>query len=163
MTDQSPPRAATDPASHSPAGIALSQLTVQILRLATHLNAIGDALAQPAGHTSARWQVLAAADHAPSTVAEIARELGLARQSVQRVADVLAGEAFITYEDNPNHQRAKLVHLTASGRRSLRQIQAAQIAWANALGARLSERDMVNASKVLDALQSSLQSLLHPA
>ncbi len=52
------------------------------------LTAAGDVLARPAGQTSARWQVLAAVEDAPATVADVARALGLARQSVQREADL---------------------------------------------------------------------------
>ena len=50
------------------------------------------ALAEPAGQTSARWRVLATVEDGPSTVAQVARSWGLARQSVQRVADVLVKE-----------------------------------------------------------------------
>ena len=52
----------------------------------------GDELARPAGQTSAGRQVLAAADHAPMMMAQIARAKGLARHSVQRVVDLLATE-----------------------------------------------------------------------
>src|SRR5215831_1072257 len=95
------------PPARSPAGDALSALAVRVLRLSGLLNAAGDALARPAGQTAARWQVLAAAENAPVTVAQIARMLNLARQSVQRLADVLADEGLVAYDDNPDHLRAK--------------------------------------------------------
>src|SRR5688572_24170255 len=101
--------------SRTPAGDAVSALAIQILQLSAIITEIGDKLAKPAGQTSARWQVLAAAQHAPSTVADIARLLGLARQSVQRVSDLLARETLVTYEENPEHQRAKLVSLSPKG------------------------------------------------
>src|SRR5262245_27834345 len=53
------------PAVRSPAGDAFSALVVQVLRLGGLLTAAGDALSKPAGQSSARWQVLAAADYAP--------------------------------------------------------------------------------------------------
>jgi DNA-binding MarR family transcriptional regulator len=65
------------------------------------LAAAGDALARPAGHTSARWRVLAAVEDGTSTVSQIARLWGLARQSAQRVADALVREGWAAYEKNP--------------------------------------------------------------
>ncbi len=143
-------------APRSPAGDALSRLIVQVLRLGGLLTAAGDALAKPAGQTSARWQVLAGADHAPSTVAQIARSLGLARQSVQRVADLLEREGLAVYEDNPDDQRARLLRLTPRGRSALGTIQKAQRTWANALGARIGETDLRHAAEVLERLAAAL-------
>jgi DNA-binding MarR family transcriptional regulator len=65
------------------------------------VSSVGDAVARPVGQTSARWRVLAAVEEAPATVSQIARAWGLARQSVQRVADALVGEGWAAYEENP--------------------------------------------------------------
>jgi DNA-binding MarR family transcriptional regulator len=143
-------------APRSPAGDALSVVIVQVMRLSGLLTAAGDALAEPAGQTSARWQVLAGAEHAPSTVAQIARRLGLARQSVQRVADLLEREGLAAYDDNPDDQRAQLLRLTPRGRSALGAIQKAQRAWANALGARIGEGDLRHAGDVLERLTAAL-------
>lgn len=137
------------PAARTPAGEAFSELVVGVFRLNGLLAAAGDALAQPAGQTSARWRVLAAVEDAPATAAQIARAWGLARQSVQRVADVLVREGLAAYEENPGHRRAQLVRLTPQGRSVLRTIQAAQRAWADALGAELGEADLRKANVVL--------------
>lgn len=151
---------AVNPAGDLPrrtaAGDAFSTLAILILRLAGHLTAAGDELARPAGQTSARWQVLAAAEHAPATVAQIARSLGLARQSVQRIADVLMDEGLAVYEENPAHQRAKLLRLLPRGRAALRAIQAAQHPWADGLGARIGETDLRRATAVLERLLQEL-------
>src|SRR5919197_5544222 len=96
----------------TPAGEALSQLVVRVFQLNGLLTAAGDALARPAGQTTARWRVLAAVEAEPASVARIARAWSLARQSVQRVADDLERAGLVAYEDNPNHRRAKLVRLT---------------------------------------------------
>ena len=116
----------------------------------------GDAIARPAGQSAARWQVLAMVEDGPRTVAAIARTLGMARQSVQRTADLLAGEALIRYEDNPRHRRAKLVGLTDAGRKTLRTIQAAQAPWANTVGAAVGERDLTRATAILDRVLAAL-------
>lgn len=145
------------PPARSPAGDALSWLVVQVFQLNGHLLSAGDALSQPAGQTSARWQVLAAVEHAPMTVAQIARTMGLARQSVQRVADLLESDGLAVYEDNPAHLRAKLLRLTPQGLATLRTIQVAQRAWANALGAQIGEADLRQASVVLGRVLQALQ------
>jgi DNA-binding MarR family transcriptional regulator len=139
------------------AGDAFSVLAIQVLRLAGLLTAAGDALAEPAGQSSARWQVLAAVEHGSVTVAAIARALNLARQSVQRVADVLADEGLTAYDDNPDHLRAKLLRLTPAGHAALTAIQDAQRAWADDLGAELGEADLRRAAAVLDRVLASLQ------
>ena len=78
-------------------------------------------------------------EHEPATVARIARTLGLARQSVQRVADALEAGGLVAYADNPHHRRARLVGLTSAGRISLDAIQADQRPWADRLGATIGE------------------------
>lgn len=150
MSDEAPARTA--------AGDAFSAFVVQVFQLYGHLLAAGDALGKPVGQTSARWQVLAAVEAEPATVAQIARVLGLARQSVQRVADVLVQDGLAVYTDNPHHQRAKLLCLTPSGSTALGTIQAAQRGWANTLGAKVGEAELRQASVVLDRV---LQAVRH--
>ena len=125
----------------TPAGDALSALAIQVLRLKGPSPAAGDALAGPAGQTSARWQVLAAVEKRPTPVADVARMLGLARQSVQRVADVLAEEGS-SLRRQPGPRRAKLPRLTPRGRATLSAIQDTQRAWANRLGAEIGEPEL---------------------
>jgi DNA-binding MarR family transcriptional regulator len=146
----------TMPESTSSAGQAVAGLAVRIFRLEGVLSAAGDSLAAPFGQTSARWRVLAAVEQEPRTVAEIARAWSFARQSVQRVADVLARDGLVAYEDNPSHRRAKLVRLTPRGTATLTEIQTAQRAWANGLGERLVERDLQTANRILSDILDTL-------
>jgi len=148
----------TTPKRRTPAGDAVSLLAVQVLKLAGMLIDAGDALAAPSGQTSARWRVLAAIEEEPATVATIARALGQARQSVQRVADLLAADGLTEYDDNPDDRRAMLVRLTARGRSALRAIQAAQRGWADEIGAAVGARELraasVTLARVTDVLAS---------
>jgi DNA-binding MarR family transcriptional regulator len=130
-------------------GEAIAQLAVRVFRLEGLLTSAGDSLAAPTGQSSARWRVLAAVEAQPATVAQIARAWSLARQSVQRVADRLARDGLVAYEDNPEHQRAKLVRLTPEGRATLGQIQTAQRRWADDLGRRLPAADLEAANRIL--------------
>jgi DNA-binding MarR family transcriptional regulator len=134
----------------------VSLLAVQVLRLAGVLIDAGDTLAKPAGQTSARWRVLAAVEDDPATVATIARALGQARQSVQRIADLLAADGLAEFHDNPEDRRAMLLRLTPRGRAMLRKIQAAQRVWADAIGAALGERDLRAASATLARLTDAI-------
>jgi DNA-binding MarR family transcriptional regulator len=140
------------PPSRTPAGEAFTTLLGQVIGLTRRFTTAGEALAKPAGQTLARWLVLEAVQDAPATVAQVARTLHLARQGVQRLADVLVRDGLAAYEDNPAHRRAKLVRLTPQGRSTLRAIQTAQAAWADALGATLGEEDLRQASILLDQI-----------
>jgi DNA-binding MarR family transcriptional regulator len=149
----------SEPAQRIPrtaAGDAFSTFAILVLRVAGYLAAAGDELARPVGQTSARWQVLASIDAEPAPVAQIARTLGLARQSVQRIADALTEDGLTAYEDNPAHRRAKLLRLLPDGRAALRAIQAAQRPWADALGALIGASELRRASEVLEQVLQEL-------
>ncbi|MPY93967.1 MAG: MarR family transcriptional regulator [Acidimicrobiia bacterium] len=93
----------------------LSGLALTTFRLNGQLLDVAEQLARPAGLTAARWQVLGAVLHEPLTVAAIARRMGLARQSVQRTADLLVDSGLLERLPNPAHRRANLLQATASG------------------------------------------------
>ena len=116
-------------------GEAFTNLVLEVFRLNGLLLAAGDRLAEPAGLTAARWQVLGVADHGPAPVANVARIMGLTRQTVQTTADALERDGFVEYRNNPHHRRAKLIVLTDKGRAALRQVEARQAEWAGRLGA----------------------------
>jgi DNA-binding MarR family transcriptional regulator len=136
--------------SRTPAGDAFTTFLGQVIGLTRRFTTAGEALAKPAGQTLARWLVLETIQDQPATVAQIARTLLLARQGVQRLADLLVGDGLAAYEDNPAHRRAKLLRITSQGRRALRTIQTAQAAWADALGAKIGEGELRQASLLLD-------------
>lgn len=140
------------------AGDAFSDLVVRVFRLNGLLSAAGDGLAGTVGQTSARWQVLAMVEEGPRTVAETARTLGLARQSVQRIADLLEAAGLVAYEENPRHRRARLFGLTEVGRATLDAIQAAQQPWAERVGALVGERTLRQANAGLDRVLAALGS-----
>jgi DNA-binding MarR family transcriptional regulator len=142
--------AGAQPPSRTPAGDAFTALLGQVIGLTRRFTTAGEALAKPAGQTLARWLVLETIQDKPATVAQIARTLALARQGVQRLADVLVRDGLAVYQDNPAHRRAKLVRLTPEGRTALGTIQTAQAAWADALGARIGEEELRQASILLD-------------
>jgi DNA-binding MarR family transcriptional regulator len=143
--------------SSTPAGEAFTHLVLTVFRLNGLLLEAGDRLAAPVGQTSARWQVMGCVDDKARSVAEIARIMGLARQSVQRVADLLVKDGLATYEENPEHKRAKLLKLNAKGLRILRTIEKAQRIWANKIGREVGQRQLVKVNEVLEQLRDILK------
>ena len=91
-------------------------------------------------------------------MAQIARALLLARQGVQRLADLLVRDGLAVYQTNPAHRRAKLLRITPSGRSTLRTIQTAQAAWADALGAKIGEDELRQASILLERVLQAVGS-----
>ena len=135
----------------------MTDLVMQVVRLIRDFTAAGEALAKPGGQKLARWLVLEAVQDQPATVAQIARQWHLARQGVQRLADLLVRDGLAVYEPNPAHRRAKLLRLTPQGRSALLTVQAAQRTWADALGAELGEADLRRASAVLDRVLDAVR------
>lgn len=112
------------------AAAALNELSRETFRLTSRLNALADRIARDSGMSSARWQVLGSlASEGPMSVAEIARRMGLQRQSVQRTADCLAADGCISFQPNPRHRRAKLAVISEAGESALKRLQQDQQAW----------------------------------
>ena len=134
-------------------------MILEVFRVNGDLLAAGDRITRDFGQTSARWQVLGAIRNRPQPVAGIARDMGLARQSVQRTADLLEAEGLVEYVENPAHRRAKLVRLTATGERTLGEISRRQVEWTNRLGEALplGEREIRQALGVLRHLRAELE------
>lgn len=95
--------------------VEMQHLVAEVFELAGALRRDGEATAKLAGQTQARWQVMWIAATGRLSVAMIARRLGLARQSVQRLADAIVADGHATFEPNPDHQRSSLMILTSQG------------------------------------------------
>jgi len=135
------------------AGDAVTDLVLEVFRLNGALLAAGDAMTRDLGLTSARWQVLGALEQTPMTVSQVAREMGLTRQSVQRLANELVADGLLAQSDNPQHKRAPLLQLTALGRRRLATVNARQAGWADALAAAVPAAEIHTATTALQALR----------
>ncbi|MFC9560203.1 MarR family winged helix-turn-helix transcriptional regulator [Agromyces sp. NPDC056965] len=126
------------------AGDALTELVLPVFELNGEFLEAARDIAGPEGLTPAQWQVLGATLGEGLPVAEIARRvgLGLARQSVQRTADLLVERGWAEYDENPRHRRAKLLRPTADGRAAVERLGAAQRAWADAVGAEVGTAEL---------------------
>src|SRR6202167_5297785 len=133
-------------------------LILSVLRLNGQLIDAGNRLVLDIGLSSAWWQVLGALDLSPVPlpVAHIARNMGLSRQSVQRVADLLAEKGLVRFEANPHHQRAKLVVLTVKGSAAVRAAEERQRPWARHMTAGLTLERLSTALEVLTHMNKHL-------
>jgi DNA-binding MarR family transcriptional regulator len=149
--------AVKSPAPRSAAGEAFNDVLMLVLRLNGSFTAAGEALARPAGQTLARWVILDQCRAAPATVSDISRQLRQARQSVQRIADLLVADGQCSYQDNPHHQRAKLLDLTPAGRAALNSIDAAQHRWCDTLGEEIGEAALRRAAAALQRITGAVE------
>jgi DNA-binding MarR family transcriptional regulator len=146
----------------TPGGSALTELILEVFRVNGGLLAAGDALTAPLGQTSARWQVLGTLTDGPRTVSAAARAMGLTRQSVQRVADLLVEDGLCEYRPNPEHRRAPLLAHTARGQEVLHGIDRVQAAWVNQLAAGIGAGEWDAALTVLRSIRQRLEGSRKP-
>ena len=128
--------------SRTESGDVLTDVVMRTFRLYGAFLEAAEVMTKPVGLTAAWWQVLGAVLREPLSVSGIAREMGLARQSVQRIADLLVDKGLAEYLPNPAHQRAKLVRPTAAGYAAIARLRDAQHEWANRVSAQVSAEDL---------------------
>jgi DNA-binding MarR family transcriptional regulator len=139
-------------------GEAATDVVLETFRANGLFLAAGDLLGSEEGLTSARWQVLGAVALAgrPLTVPQIARRMGLTRQSVQASVNRLLGEALVEADENPDHRRSPLIRLTELGGGKYAALQRRQVSWINELAAGLKASELATAARVLRELSDRL-------
>nr|WP_168509874.1 helix-turn-helix domain-containing protein [Streptomyces sp. S1D4-11]QIY97329.1 MarR family transcriptional regulator [Streptomyces sp. S1D4-11] len=137
----------------------LSRAALGVFRLNGQFLSVADELAGPAGLTAAWWQVLGAVLPEPLPVAGIARVMGITRQSVQRVADLLVGKGLAEYLPNPAHRRAKLLSPTAAYRAAVAAIGPGHAALADRLARALGEDGFAETVRILERLSAVLDEI----
>ena len=138
----------------------LSGVALTVFKLNGQFLSVAEDMARPVGITAAWWQVLGAVLDEPLSVSGIAREMGITRQSVQRIANILVSKGLAEYLPNPAHRRAKLVRPTGAGREAVARIDPAHAQVADKLADELGIerfREMLDTltqlSEVLDSIQ----------
>ncbi|MFD7386339.1 MarR family transcriptional regulator [Streptomyces anulatus] len=137
----------------------LSRTALTVFRLNGQFLSVADELARPGGLTSAWWQVLGAVLVEPLPVAGIARAMGITRQSVQRIADLLVGRGLAEYVENPAHRRAKLLLVTEAGREAVSRIGPPHAEFAARLAGELGVENLAETLAALDRLSEALDTL----
>ena len=131
-------------------------IVADVYELAGRFRDCGEAIAKTVGQTQARWQVLSAASAGPRSVPQIARVLGVTRQNVQRIADLLVGEGSAQYQGNPDHRASPHLVLTRRGRTALDALTKAAGGYHARLSRRLSTADTVSIQRGLRRLLEAL-------
>lgn len=143
----------------TPVGEAATRVILATFRANGLLLAAGDRLAAADGLTSARWQVLGAIVLAqrPLTAPQIARRMGLARQSVHATVQRLVRDGLLELTPNTDHRRSPLIGLTDRGRATYAAVDERQSAWVNGLSGGISTTDLQTTARVLDQLCQALE------
>ncbi len=99
-------------------GLVFTEIVLEVFKLGGFLINAGDQMGMEYGVTSARWKILGAIFLAgePQTVPQIARRMGLTRQAVQRLVDVMQKDGLLLFHKNPDHKRAKLIDISDLGK-----------------------------------------------
>lgn len=129
----------------------MPSFVVAIFRLNGLLVETGNKIVADIGLTTAWWQVLGALGYAPTSlsVAQIARNMGLTRQSVHRVIDILTDRGLVEARPNPDHRRARLMVLTAEGRTVLNAAEAAATQFNSGIVEKVGRERLANALQVV--------------
>jgi DNA-binding MarR family transcriptional regulator len=144
-------------------GVAMSEsmeaLFSELFEAAAAGRRMGEEIARTVGQTQARWQTMWTVGAEAFTVPQIARRLGVTRQSVQRLVSELEAEGLVTLEPNPDHRTSPLVTLTPSGTRTLTRMNRAAEVSHEAMLADLSEREVATLRTLLRKLTSVVTGL----
>ncbi len=136
-----------------------SRSALGVFRLNGQFLGVAEELAKPAGLTAAWWQVLGAVLKEPLPVSGIARVMGITRQSVQRIADLLVERGLAEYVPNPAHRRAKLLRPTEEGLAAVRRITPGHAAFADRLAETLGEAGLAETVRVLERLIGAMETV----
>jgi DNA-binding MarR family transcriptional regulator len=146
-----------EPEPQTDAGKALTDLILTTFRLNGRLLDAAQQLAAQGGLTAAWWQVIGGVLDEPRTVAGVARRMGMTRQGVQRIADLLVERGLAEYRENPDHRRAKLLACTEAGYWAVRRISLAQHPWAERVGGTVGADELRDALAVMQRLVDVLE------
>jgi DNA-binding MarR family transcriptional regulator len=115
-----------------------------------------DSVARMEKQSRARWEVLKAVGPG-RTVPQIARQMGMARQSVHRVSDLLAEARLIRFEANPDHRRSPILRATEEGARVRDRLERQFRGWEESVEELVDAEDLAIALDVLRAIRSGLE------
>jgi DNA-binding MarR family transcriptional regulator len=100
---------------------------------------------------------------APLTVPQIARRMGITRQSVHATVKRLVADGLAELAPNVDHQRSQLVRLTELGERSYAALDGRQAEWVNGLARGIGREQLETTARVLGELCARLEQETQPA
>jgi DNA-binding MarR family transcriptional regulator len=135
----------------------LPLVVADIFELAGRFRDHGEDIARTVGQTQARWQVMSAASAERKSVPQIARRLGVTRQNVQRIADLLVEENWASFENNPDHRASPHLVLNNRGRAALDRLTKAAEAHHASIARRLPAAEAASLHRSLQRLLAATQ------
>lgn len=139
-------------------GTVFTDIALEVFKLGGLLVSEGDHMGSEYGITSARWKILGALSlaGAPQTVPQIARNMGLTRQAVQRLVDAMREDELLLFQDNPDHKRAKLINLSALGETVYLKLYEKQAEWAMKCSIGITKTELETTLSVLKRISESI-------
>jgi DNA-binding MarR family transcriptional regulator len=146
------------PMNESQKGLLFSEIILEVFKLGGILISKGDLMGMEYGVTSARWKILGAIFLAgePQTVPQIARRMGLTRQAVQRLVDVMHKDDLLLFHKNPDHKRAKLIDLTNLGKEIFIKLDEKQSKQAITHSSDIPQAELATALSVLKRMSDAI-------
>jgi DNA-binding MarR family transcriptional regulator len=96
---------------------------------------------------------------APQTVPDIAKDKGVSRQHVQKIANVLLEAGLVRTQVNPDHKRSCLYYPAPDGERLFAEIQVREAAPMDALADALPGKDVAIAGRLMACLNETLETM----
>ena len=153
-----PPRATWPEAPpQTEAGALLTEVVLTTFRLNSAVLDVAQQLAAAGGLTAAWWQVLGGVLDQPRSVAEVSRRMGVSRQGVLRIADLLVERGLAEYRANPAHRRAQLLACTEAGYWAIRQISLVTHPWTDQVGGQVGAAELGQALTTMRRLIEVLE------
>lgn len=138
----------------------LSAIALTTFALNGLLLTVAEQLTAPAGITATRWQVIGAVLKEPLTQSEIARRMGITRQSVRRTSLQLVAEGMLYFSSNPSSRKAMLLHPTEKGYRVVEKINPQHAAFAKQLDDILGRKKMAEILDAMTELRDALEGIV---
>jgi len=94
---------------------AFQRLVGAVFRLNGQLLSTAEGLSKDLEISTGRWQAIAAIRHQPLTTSQLARRIGISRQSARQTVQKLEAGGLVELTENPDHRRSQLILLTERG------------------------------------------------
>lgn len=137
----------------------MEQVANQIFKLNGLLQDEGERMTAGTAVTPSRWRVLGTLtrNNGSLTVPQLGREMGQARQNVQRLVDAMAKDGLVEFQVNPAHIKSHNVSLTALGQRTYAELVTRRDDSIRSMGQPLQVDELDSALAFLHKLTSILE------
>lgn len=137
--------------------VSLYKLILEIHGTSLDLKRVSDSMNGGANITAAERAALESLlGRDARTVPQIAKAKQVSRQHIQLLVDGLASKGLVRHSVNPEHKRSKLISLTETGRRILKDIRDKETKTLSELATRLGSDDAQKATRALRDLRREL-------